>query len=265
MALTQARYSSETYRQIIDRILAAADPLPSLTGKCVTGGRLNLDSALGPSLVADFVASPPSGAVPLAVQFTNLSSGDYDTSLWNFGDGVTNTLENPSHTYVAVGVYTVSLSVSGLGGSDQLTRTHYITVSEAPPQADFMASPLAGQPPLTVTFTDTSTGTISAWLWEFGDGQTSSSQNPTMTTATVTTEWIHAFCCVRMTCHQPRKALPKEWIRARKKDFMCRFAIYDLRLMIYESRISIPDTPSLSRIWACAFHIWVFSSSPAWS
>src|SRR5205814_623646 len=46
-ALVWAHFPTENYRQIINRVLAATDPLPSLTGKCVTGGRLNLQKALG--------------------------------------------------------------------------------------------------------------------------------------------------------------------------------------------------------------------------
>jgi len=45
-ALLRSRYPADTYRQTIDRILSTTDPLPSLAGKCVTGGRLNLQKAL---------------------------------------------------------------------------------------------------------------------------------------------------------------------------------------------------------------------------
>ena len=130
---------------------------------------------------ADFAASPTSGVLPLMVRFTNISTGDYTASLWDFGDGVTSTLKSPIHAYTVAGVYTVSLTVSGLGGTDSITRTNYITVAEPPPVADFIATPLAGQPPLPVIFTDTSTNPITTWLWEFGDGETSTTQHPTHT------------------------------------------------------------------------------------
>jgi PKD repeat protein len=132
-------------------------------------------------VAADFSGDPTEGVVPLPVQFTNLSSGDFNLNLWSFGDGLTSTLTSPAHTYTAVGVYTVSLTISGLGGTDTLTRTNYITVTEQPPVPDFTASPLAGQVPLTVVFTDTSTGPVSAWLWDFGDGITSTLENPSHT------------------------------------------------------------------------------------
>ncbi len=81
-------------------------------------------------LQADFTASPTSGAAPLTVTFTNTSIGVYTTSLWNFGDSVTSTLENPTHIYTAVGTYTVTLTVGGPDGTDTLTRVNYIIVSE---------------------------------------------------------------------------------------------------------------------------------------
>ncbi|MBC7227755.1 MAG: PKD domain-containing protein [Thermoflexales bacterium] len=85
--------------------------------------------------VADFTASPTSGYAPLTVQFTDRSSGAVTGWLWAFGDGGMATVPNPVHTYNAVGVYTVSLRVSGPGGSDTLTRTNFITVTEVPPTA----------------------------------------------------------------------------------------------------------------------------------
>jgi len=135
-------------------------------------------------VAANFSAMPTSGDRPLAVTFTNQSTGDFTTSLWDFGDGVTSTLPSPAHTYTAAGVYTVSLTVSGPGGTDTLTRTNYIRVNEPPPVADFTASLRNGPRPLTVQFTDLSSGLIEAWLWDFGDGITSTLQSPTHTYTT---------------------------------------------------------------------------------
>ncbi len=77
---------------------------------------------------AAFSATPLTGTVPLTVHFTNESSGDYTTSLWDFGDNITSTQESPTHVYTAEGTYTVALTVSGPGGTDTLTRTNYINV-----------------------------------------------------------------------------------------------------------------------------------------
>jgi PKD repeat protein len=80
-------------------------------------------------VVAHFSANPTSGTGPLTVVFTNASTGSINTWSWNFGDSGTSAAQNPSHTYTAVGTYTVQLTVSGPGGSDTMTRTNYITVS----------------------------------------------------------------------------------------------------------------------------------------
>jgi len=45
---------------------------------------------------AGFSSEPVSGTAPLNVAFTNLSSGDYTASRWDFGDGITFTLANPT-------------------------------------------------------------------------------------------------------------------------------------------------------------------------
>jgi len=81
-----------------------------------------------PAPVAGFVATPLTGFAPLEVTFTDQSSGSVGTRTWDFGDGGTATVSAPVHTYTAAGTYTVSLSITGPGGSDALSRTDYITV-----------------------------------------------------------------------------------------------------------------------------------------
>jgi PKD repeat protein len=131
-------------------------------------------------LRADFVAAPTSGVVPLTVAFTNISTGSYATSLWDFGDGITSTLTSPTHIYTTTGTYTVTLTVSGSGETSTLTRPNYITVLAAPPpHAAFTASPTSGTAPLTVTFANESTGSYTYSLWDLGDSFTSTLENPT--------------------------------------------------------------------------------------
>ncbi|MDY7076588.1 MAG: C25 family cysteine peptidase [Chloroflexota bacterium] len=78
---------------------------------------------------ADFAAWPTSGVPPLTVVFTSTSTGDYTTSLWDFGDEITSIQTSPTHTYTVPGTYTVALTVSGPGGSATETKAEYITVS----------------------------------------------------------------------------------------------------------------------------------------
>lgn len=137
-----------------------------------------------PPPVANFTGNPTSGLAPLTVQFTDASTGTITSRSWNFGDGGTSTAQNPSRTFTTPGVYTVTLNVTGPGGSNTKARTGYITVTHPPPVADFTGSPTSGVAPLTVQFTDASTGTITSRSWSFGDGGTSTAQNPTYTYAT---------------------------------------------------------------------------------
>ncbi len=99
---------------------------------------------------------------------------------WSFGDGGTSTARNPSHTYSASGTYTVTLTVTD---DDDATDTASadVTVSAAIPNDPPVASFSYTVDGLTVTCTDTSTdsdGFIVARNWSFGDGDTSTAQNP---------------------------------------------------------------------------------------
>jgi YD repeat-containing protein len=83
------------------------------------------------SVAAGFVAAPLTGSAPLTVTFSDQSSGAVEGHQWDYGDGNGSTTSTLTHThqYTTPAVYTVTQTVSGLGGSDTLTRTGYITVS----------------------------------------------------------------------------------------------------------------------------------------
>jgi len=94
-----------------------------------------------PAPAAEFSAAPTSGEEPLFVQFTNQSSGDIDTYSWDFGDLITSSDENPLHEYTTAGDYTVSLTVTGPGGSNTETKTDCITVSVPSLYTDYSLDP----------------------------------------------------------------------------------------------------------------------------
>ena len=75
-------------------------------------------------------ASTVVGEVPLLVSFEDASSGSPTTWAWDFGDGTTSSLQNPTHVYDLVGTYSVSLEVTGAAGIDQVTTTDWIVVTE---------------------------------------------------------------------------------------------------------------------------------------
>ena len=176
-----------TADQVKQRLFDTADDIDNISGNesyagKLGAGRVNAYNAVndgsGPAApTADFTADPTSGCAPLTVNFSDASSGEITDWSWDFGDGTTSTEQNPTHTYNNPGNYTVSLTVTGPGGSDTETKTDYITVYQ-PITADFSGSPTSGDAPLTVNFTDQSTGDVTAWSWDFGDGGTSTEQNP---------------------------------------------------------------------------------------
>ncbi|HVP94586.1 MAG TPA: PEGA domain-containing protein [Methanoregulaceae archaeon] len=135
--------------------------------------------------VADFTADPKSGPAPLAVQFTDESTGNVTGWAWDFkNDGtIESTEQNPAYTYQNPGTYSVNLTVTGPGGSDSKVSEEYISVSPSHPVANFMANITAGYAPLTISFTDQSTGNVTAWAWDFNnDGNIESrAQNPVYT------------------------------------------------------------------------------------
>ena len=102
-----------------------------------------------PGPVASFTLTPSTGLTPLAVSFTDTSTGTGLSWGWAFGDGTTFVGQNPpAHTYAASGIFTVTLTVSNLGGTS--VATHTVTVSDpapAPPVASFNYNPPAGRRP----------------------------------------------------------------------------------------------------------------------
>lgn len=134
--------------------------------------------ALPPAPVASFTGIPLTGNAPLTVNFTDASTNTPTSWSWNFGDSGTSTSRNPSHVYSVDGTYTVAMTATNGGGSNTQTRTSYVTVLPSVPVVAFSGTPLSGSIPLTVNFTDASTNSPTSWAWNFGDGGTSTSQNP---------------------------------------------------------------------------------------
>ena len=157
-AVTRVQNGAEHYQQMGDEYI------DDLIVKSVTNAP-----------VPSFTTSPSSGTAPLAVSFTDTSSGTPTSWSWNFGDGTTSTAQSPTHTYSKAGTYTVSLTATNANGSNSTSST--VTVNA--PAASFTATPTSGTLPLSVAFKDTSTGTPTSWSWNFGDGTTSALQNPT--------------------------------------------------------------------------------------
>ncbi|MCW5908201.1 MAG: PKD domain-containing protein [Chitinophagales bacterium] len=113
-----------------------------------------------------------------SVKFTNQSIGS-NTYTWFFGDGTTSTQANPTHTYTAAGVYSVTLVArnTASGCTDTVTKMNYMYVDT--PIADFfVTSDFAPCPPFPVQFYNASNRMDIQWLWYFGDGDTSTFKDP---------------------------------------------------------------------------------------
>jgi PKD repeat protein len=136
-------------------------------------------------LIADFVISITQGCAPLSVQFTDRSSCNPTSWLWDFGDGTpTSNQQNPAHVYDAAGVFDVTLTVSTANSSDSLTIPAAVTVTKRPVAA-FSSDSTTICSGDAVQFTDESSNEPTAWLWDFGDGTVSTEQNPSHTYSSV--------------------------------------------------------------------------------
>ncbi len=96
---------------------------------------------------------------------------------WDFGDGSSSSLQNPTHYFTTPGTFNVTLTAFNNGCPASITKPSLITVN--PPVAKFNPVPNCANR-LQFSFQDQSTGALT-WLWDFGDGTTSTLQNPTHT------------------------------------------------------------------------------------
>jgi PKD repeat protein len=156
----------------------------------------NDTSNLGPLALADFNipgytyqydSSQLVAPINLPVDFLN-NSTNATSWLWNFGDGATSTLQNPTHTYTTIGTYTVSLTATNSWGDANTTNTGAVwAVSNVHPNPTFTVSATTGVDPTSITLTDITvawpnnrqwlmpTGSIdgaTAWTQTFNDPKT---------------------------------------------------------------------------------------------
>jgi subtilisin family serine protease/putative cell wall-binding protein len=181
--------SATTVKQIL---LDTVDPLDSLTGKTLTGGRLNAAAATALAAnqppVAVASGAPVIGTVPFTVSLDGTESSDdrgITTWDWTGGpqpvSGETTTLE-----FTTPGIYAVTLTVTDTDGA---TDTDTITITAAeppnvPPTANASVAPTSGTAPLTISLdgalSSDSDGTITDWDWT-GGTQSATGETASMT------------------------------------------------------------------------------------
>jgi gliding motility-associated-like protein len=113
---------------------------------------------------AFFNTDPVAGCGPLTVDLTDFSTGD-TARFWEFGDGNSSILENPSHTYTQAGTYTITLYAYGCGYDSYSTDVTVLPY----PTVEFSVSPQAACPGVPFTFTDNTAGN-NGLQWDLGDG-----------------------------------------------------------------------------------------------
>jgi len=104
--------------------------------------------------------------------FTDLSTNSPTAWVWDFGDGIGSTEQNPVAIYDVNGTYEVCLTASNSAGENSTCQTVEILL---PPNAAFTIEELANA---SYQFTDATTNDPTEWSWDFGDGTTSTEQNP---------------------------------------------------------------------------------------
>ncbi len=141
---------------------------------------------------AYFSSSAISGDAPFTVTFHDETGYAPYLSTWTFGDGslqnfywtATSDIPDANHTYLEPGQYTVALCNCHSSGITEITKYHYINVTGLTrPVASFTSEKLSVPKSLTIQFTDKSIGNPTSRFWDFGDGVSSTVQNPMHTYA----------------------------------------------------------------------------------
>jgi PKD repeat protein len=129
--------------QMKSYLLTGVDPVTSMNGITVTGGRLNVFNALQNVLSypcdttqppnVNFVTANQSGCPGLTVTFNNNTPGNNNTYLWSFpgGNPASSTAENPTVTYNNIGSYDVTLIATNNYGIDTLLIPSYISINNS--------------------------------------------------------------------------------------------------------------------------------------
>jgi PKD repeat protein len=117
-----------------------------------------------------------SGCDSLTVHFNNTSTGAVLYN-WNFGDGGTSTLTNPSHTFNSAGSYTVLLTAEASGGCSSSRAYVNLIVVRSTPSVQFSSSQTTICSGDCISFADLSSGGVNTWNWSFQGANPSSASN----------------------------------------------------------------------------------------
>ncbi|NCI45699.1 DUF7948 domain-containing protein [Sediminibacterium soli] len=125
---------------------------------------------ISPTVKAQF-STAPSGCAPYTAVFENTSMGGTDF-VWDFGDGTTSTMSDPTHLYNTPGTYRVRLIATDTSSCNRVDTSAYFSIVVSPnPVSAFTYSPNPTESNTPVSFINNASGG-SAYKWQFGDGDT---------------------------------------------------------------------------------------------
>ncbi len=154
---------------------------------CTTSSTVNVTEHC--SVTCSAVVTNPSGQAPWTVSFegnsTSTNCSGQTNYHWDFGDGQSVNNQSPDHTYTTAGTYTWILTVTQ--DTDTCTQTGSVDIllPDCLLSCSATAAPVSGEAPLAVAFTGSATAEncigTPVFHWQFGDGRSSTQQNPTHT------------------------------------------------------------------------------------
>ncbi len=150
----------------------------SVSGQCAESVTFLSEIEVFANPLISFIADTTLGcSIPFNVAFTDNTIGSVSWD-WDFGDGNVANIQNPSNIYLNSGIFDVSLLVvNNYGCNSAITFPNYMRVDESP-IVDFSATPIISCVGADINFSDFSSLGANNWSWDFGDGFSSSIQNP---------------------------------------------------------------------------------------
>jgi len=184
-------YQETTYSTAYTPSLTVTDELGRVSTYTAPQGSVYAAKQDSRAAIADFIATITSGPpAASSVQVADRSQRASDL-IYDFSDGSTSIWPNTNHIYSKPALYRITQTVSNqFGGTRKSANVDFGTdLASAPPSflvgAAFAADYYSGDAPLTVHFYDRSWGDIKKYYWQFGDGTTSTDENPIHTYTTV--------------------------------------------------------------------------------